>query len=154
MPSFLTSFRSLTTFKVKPFSRQGSDLFSLCPRTLCSPVTEHVSLHVKSLCERWHVRNRDANNMHPFSWGITAIKKPKCIVFVTKKFSSMDACCSRVEVMILMRNWRLSTTVFRSRKWNVLLMISCILFAFFTSPQCALQTSGFCQMSLPSHFPL
>ena len=33
------------------------------------PVTDHVSLHRKSLCKMWHVRLGGANNMRLISWG-------------------------------------------------------------------------------------
>ena len=43
------------------------------------PVTEHVSLHGKSLCKIRHVRLGDANNMRPLSWGSTNGKDPKFV---------------------------------------------------------------------------
>ena len=46
-----------------------SDLFRLYPSTLCAPVTEHVSLHSKSLCENITRASGGANNIHPLSWG-------------------------------------------------------------------------------------
>ena len=33
------------------------------------PITEHLSLHSKSLSKIWHARLGDTNNMHPLRWG-------------------------------------------------------------------------------------
>ena len=150
MPSFLTSFRSLTTFKVKPFSRQGSHLFSLCPRTLCSPVTEHVSLHVKSLSEIWHVRNRDAKNMHPFSWGDRSHKKKaKVHCFCYQKGVLYGGSYDINEKLAFVYN-RVS---FEKAECPPDDPVYSFCFLYFPR-NVHFKLQVFSQMSLPSHFPL
>ena len=50
--------------------------------TLCSPVTEHVSLHSKSLCKNMARASGGANNMQPLIWGALT---EKILVFLYDK---------------------------------------------------------------------
>ena len=52
------------------------------PSTLCTPppppVTEHVSLHSKSLCKNMVRACGGANNMRALSWGAQTEEKMQC----------------------------------------------------------------------------
>ena len=72
--------------KVQRFSVNESlfeirDLSRLCPPPppvrYAPPVTEHVSLHSKSLSKNIARESGVANNMHPLSWGAQTEKDTK-----------------------------------------------------------------------------
>ena len=77
-----TSEFSLPLQHLKPFTFSqtifGSFPFVPPPQyVMLPPVTEHVSLHSKSLCKNIARASGVANNMHPLSWGGTNGKDPK-----------------------------------------------------------------------------
>ena len=51
--------------------KKKTDLFRLCPLqyVMLAPITEHVSLHGKSLCKIIARASGGANNMNPLRWG-------------------------------------------------------------------------------------
>ena len=62
-------------FAMYSVSHRGSFPFVPPQYVMLPPVTEHVSLHSKSLCKNI-ARLGVANNMHPVSWGGTNGKDP------------------------------------------------------------------------------
>ena len=64
-----TSAFEFDSFSISITTMWGYFLFLPPPSTLCSPVTDHVLLHSKSLRKNMARASGGPNNMHPLSGG-------------------------------------------------------------------------------------